>query len=106
IAQMSLTGQLAGAEAAGPYALDLAISTHAAKVKNVHGPVAGRADILLAPDIEAGNILYKALVHFAGLEVAAVVLGAKVPLIICSRSDSGPSKLYSIALAALMAGQG
>ncbi|MFH0939613.1 MAG: bifunctional enoyl-CoA hydratase/phosphate acetyltransferase [Planctomycetota bacterium] len=103
LTQMSLSGQFGDVIVAGPYALDLALSLNAAKHKNVRGPVAGKADILLAPDIEAGNILYKSLVYFAGLEIAPVVLGATAPIIVTSRSDSSASKLYAIALAAFMA---
>lgn len=103
ITQMAQNGQLDSAVVGGPYALDIAVSPHAAKCKHVPGVVPGRADILLAPDIEAGNILYKALVHFAEMEMATLVLGATVPVVVSSRSDSGPTKLYSIALAMVLA---
>ena len=83
----------------GPYALDVAVSRDAAQLKGLHDEVAGRADILLVPNIEAGNILYKALTCFAGLDLASMVLGAAAPLVIPSRADSSRTKLYSIALA-------
>lgn len=82
----------------GPYSLDVAVSPEAAAVKGIDDEVAGRADILIAPDIEAGNILYKSLSCFARLELASLVLGAAVPLIVASRADSARTKLYSIAL--------
>lgn len=105
LVKMNESGQLAGAILGGPYALDLAVSDHSARAKGVKGPVVGRADILVAPDIEAGNILYKTLVYFAGLEIASVVIGARVPIIVTSRGDSDMTKHYSIALAALMSGK-
>lgn len=88
----------------GPYALDVAVSPAAAMHKGVEDDVAGRADILIAPDIEAGNILYKSLTCFARLDLASLVLGAATPLVIASRADSSRTKLYSIALAMLVAG--
>jgi len=87
----------------GPYALDVAVSPAAATHKGVDDEVAGRADILIAPDIEAGNVLYKSLTCFAGLDLASLVLGAAIPLVIASRADSSRTKLYSIALAMLVA---
>ena len=82
----------------GPYALDNAISELAARHKGISGAVAGNADILLVPDIEAGNILVKSLVYFAGARVAGVVVGAKNPVVLTSRADSAESKFLSIAL--------
>jgi phosphate butyryltransferase len=87
----------------GPYSLDVAVSAEAARIKDIHDEIAGCADILIAPDIEAGNILYKSLICFAQLELASLVLGALIPLIVASRADSGRTKLYSIALAAYVA---
>ncbi len=86
----------------GPFGLDNAIDVGAAKHKRVEGPVAGMADILIVPDIESGNILAKSFVYLAGGEVAGVVVGAKRPVVVTSRSDGARSKLYSIAVAALM----
>ena len=82
----------------GPFALDNAISEVAARHKRISGPVAGKADILLVPDIEAGNILVKALVHLAGARVAGVVVGARRPVVLTSRADSAEAKFLSIAL--------
>lgn len=101
-----LVGEQSWSKAAvvgGPYSLDVAVSRAAASHKTFKDKVAGRADILIAPDIEAGNVLYKALTCFAHLELASVVLGAGVPLVVASRADSDRTKLYSIALAMLAA---
>ncbi len=86
----------------GPLALDIAISMEATRHKNIQSAVAGDADILIAPDLNSGNILYKSLIFFCGAESAAVVTGAKIPIVLTSRADSDKSKLYSIALAALL----
>ncbi|PNU24268.1 phosphate butyryltransferase [Bacillus stratosphericus] len=99
LAQMNRRGQISGCLIDGPLALDNAISQTAASHKNITSDVAGHADILLVPTIEAGNILYKSLIYFAHAKVGAVVAGAKAPIALTSRSDSAESKLYSIALA-------
>ncbi|MCD2136921.1 phosphate acyltransferase [Salinicoccus halitifaciens] len=83
----------------GPLQYDLAISKEAAAAKNIDSEVAGDADILVAPQIEAGNILYKSLVYSAGARVAAMVVGAKVPIVLTSRADSAEDKYNSICLA-------
>ena len=88
----------------GPFALDNALSPHAAKVKKITGPVAGQADILVCPDIESGNMLAKSFVYLAGGRMAGVLVGARVPVVLTSRSDSADAKLYSIASAVLMSG--
>lgn len=87
----------------GPYALDVAVSPQAARHKGVRDEVAGQADVLITPGIDAGNVLYKSLTCFAGLDLASIIVGAAVPLIIPSRADSERTKLYSIALALLVA---
>ena len=87
----------------GPLALDNAIYELAAKHKRIGGPVAGRADILVVPDVESGNMLAKAFVYFGGGRVAGVVVGARAPVVLTSRADSAESKLMSIALAVLIA---
>lgn len=92
-----------GALIAGPFALDNAISKESAKIKGLTSPVAGDADILLAPNIEAGNILYKAIGFLARSKGAGTIVGAKRPIILTSRADSEETKMYSIALAALIA---
>jgi phosphate butyryltransferase len=104
IAKMYESGQLTGAEVAGPYGLDIAISEFAARCKNISGPVAGHADILICPDINSANIFYKTLVYFCGIEMAGVVIGAKVPIVMTSRSDSSLTKFYTVALCVMLAG--
>jgi phosphate butyryltransferase len=103
ISKMGDRGQIKGAIVDGPLALDVAINAESAKTKKVGGEVAGDADCLLFPNIESGNVFYKACTKFAGAELACMVVGAKVPCILTSRGDSAKSKLYSIALAALNA---
>jgi phosphate butyryltransferase len=84
-------------------ALDNAISVEAAHHKGITDPRAGHADILLMPDIEAGNIMYKTLVFLGGAKNAGMILGAKAPIVLTSRADSNESKLNSIALALYVA---
>ncbi|WP_051271152.1 phosphate butyryltransferase [Shimazuella kribbensis] len=103
LAQMNRRKQLRGAVIDGPFALDNAISVEAAAHKGIDSPVAGLADVLLVPDIEAGNILYKSMVYFANAKIGALVLGAKAPIVLTSRADSAEAKLYSIALAVVQA---
>ncbi|MEW6360044.1 MAG: phosphate butyryltransferase [Planctomycetota bacterium] len=86
----------------GPFGLDNAVSEIAAKHKKISGPVAGKADILVVPDIEAGNILVKSLVYFAHCRLAGVLVGARAPVVLTSRADSAESKMMSIATAVLM----
>jgi phosphate butyryltransferase len=88
----------------GPLALDIAVSPEKAAVKGVGGPVAGRADILLVPNIESGNIFYKVLTSLHGQEMAGVVVGARCPLVVPSRADSAMTKLYSIAFGSWLSG--
>ena len=90
---------LPGCQVIGPLALDNAISVEAAHHKGITDPRAGRADILLMPDIEAGNVMYKALVFLGRARNAGIIIGAKAPIILTSRADSHESKLNSIALA-------
>lgn len=99
LTMMNERGQLKGCIVNGPLALDNAVSELAAAHKGITNEVAGKADILLVPDIEAGNILYKSLVYFANAKVGAVIAGAKAPIVLTSRADSAESKLYSLALA-------
>jgi len=100
---MNNNGEITGCMVGGPLALDNAVSPEAAKQKGINHPVAGYADVLMVPTIEAGNVLYKALAFLAGAEAAGVLVGAKVPIVVTSRADSEKSKLNSIALAMLMA---
>jgi phosphate butyryltransferase len=97
---MCKRGQIKGCIIDGPLAFDNAISKEAAEHKGIISEVAGDADLLLAPDIEVGNTLYKSFTFFGRGTVAALVLGATVPIILTSRSDSDRSKLASIAVAA------
>jgi phosphate butyryltransferase len=103
LAQMNRRKQLKGAIIDGPFALDNAVSVESAVHKGIESPVAGKADVLLVPDIEAGNILYKSMVYFAKAKIGALVLGAKAPVVLTSRADSAEAKLYSIALAVVQA---
>jgi phosphate acetyltransferase len=100
---MAARGQISGAHVDGPLAFDNAISPDAARTKGIVSPVAGRADILLVPDLEAGNMLAKQLIYFAGADAAGLVLGARVPIILTSRSDSLKTRIASAALAKLVA---
>ncbi len=101
IVQMNRCNQLTGAIIDGPFALDVAVSKESAATKGVVSSVCGDADILLCPDIEAGNILYKSLVFMANAKNGGIVLGAKAPIIMTSRADSSESKRISIALGVL-----
>ncbi|MCF6137836.1 phosphate butyryltransferase [Pseudalkalibacillus berkeleyi] len=99
LSQMNSRGQIKGCVVDGPLALDNAVSMEAASHKGVSGDVAGQADILLVPNIETGNALYKSLIYFAKAKVGAVISGAKAPIVLTSRADTSESKLHSIALA-------
>ncbi|MDP3179915.1 MAG: bifunctional enoyl-CoA hydratase/phosphate acetyltransferase [Spirochaetaceae bacterium] len=98
---MARRGQIRDCAVDGPLALDVAVSAECARVKKLESEVAGDADVLVAPDIEAGNILYKSLVDLGGAKAAGVVMGAAVPVVLTSRADSAETKLASLALAAL-----
>jgi phosphate butyryltransferase len=101
--QMQKLNQINGCIIDGPLALDLAISYEAARHKGVISDVAGNADILIAPDLNAGNLLYKSLNFLGGAVSAAIVCGAKVPIVLTSRADDDRSKFLSIALAVALA---
>lgn len=101
--KMSRQGAFGDAEILGPLSLDLAVSREVAACKQFDSPVAGCADILVTPNIEAGNILYKALTTLSGCTMAAVVVGSRVPVVVPSRGDSDATKFHSIALATLLA---
>lgn len=94
--------QIHGALVDGPLALDNAIDPDAARIKKIDSPVAGRANVLLVPDLEAGNMLAKSLSFLAGADAAGIVLGAKVPIILTSRADSMVTRLASCAVATLV----
>jgi len=103
LCKMADRGQITGGILDGPLAFDNAISAEAAEIKKISSPVAGLADILLVPDLEAGNILAKQLSYLAEADAAGIVLGARVPIILTSRADSVESRLASAAVAALLA---
>ena len=99
---MNRRNQIKDCTVDGPLALDNAVSERAAKIKGIESAVAGRADILITPDIHSGNMLGKSVVYFAGGKIGGVVVGAKVPIVLVSRADTMDSKLFSIALGVLM----
>ena len=103
LCKMADRGQITGAILDGPLALDNAISLESAKIKKIDSPVAGRANVLVVPDLEAGNMLAKSLSFLAGADAAGIVLGARVPIILTSRADSVTTRLASCAVAALVA---
>jgi phosphate acetyltransferase len=103
IRRRAAQGEVSGAVVDGPFALDVAISLEASAVKGVDSPVAGRADVLLVPNIETGNSLYKAMVHYMSATAAGVVMGARVPIVLTSRADPPEARLTAVALAAIVA---
>ncbi len=103
LTQMNRRGQIPGCVIDGPLALDNAVSAEAARIKGIESPVAGDADILMAPYIEVGNVLYKAFMDLGGAKGAGLVVGAKAPIVLTSRSDTAETKLASIAFAVLVA---
>lgn len=104
LAKMNNRNQIKDCLVDGPFALDNAVSMEAAKHKGIESPVAGDADILIMPDIEAGNIFYKAMVFLGGAKVASTIVGARVPIALTSRADSDEVKLLSLVLTNLMVG--
>jgi phosphate butyryltransferase len=103
LSKMADRRQIQGGLVDGPLALDNAISPESARIKGIKSEVAGFADILIAPDIEAGNVLAKAITYFAQGKMAGVVVGARCPLILPSRSDTREAKLVSLALGVMLA---
>ena len=103
LSTMQARGQFPDCIVEGPFALDNAVSVEAARVKGLQGDVAGECDILVTPDIESGNILSKSFAFLAGGRVAGVLVGAAAPVVLTSRADTAEAKLYSIAVAVLMA---
>lgn len=104
LCKMADRGQITGGILDGPLALDNAISPEAARIKGIRSEVAGRAQILLVPDLEAGNMLAKNLTFLSGAQAAGIVMGARVPIILTSRADSQITRLASCAVASLYAG--
>jgi phosphate acetyltransferase len=103
LCKMADRGQISGALLDGPLALDNAISPEAASIKKIASPVAGRANVLVVPDLEAGNMLAKSLTFLAGADAAGIVMGARVPVILTSRADAILARLASFAVALLVA---
>jgi len=103
LCKMADRGQITGGILDGPLALDNAINLEAAEIKHIKSPVAGRANVLIVPDLEAGNMLAKSLSFMAEADAAGIVLGARVPIILTSRADSITTRLASCAVAALVA---
>src|SRR5215213_1097668 len=103
LCKMADRGQIVGGILDGPLALDNAISEESAAIKHIVSPVAGRANVLVVPDLEAGNMLAKSLSFLAGADAAGIVLGARVPIILTSRADSLMARLASCAVASLIA---
>jgi len=103
LCKMAERGQITGGILDGPLAFDNAVSLEAARAKGIRSPVAGRADIFIVPDLEAGNMLAKQLEYLAGAQIAGIVLGARVPIVLTSRADKIVPRLASCALALLLA---
>ncbi|HVJ59431.1 MAG TPA: phosphate acetyltransferase [Burkholderiaceae bacterium] len=103
LCKMADRGQITGGILDGPLALDNAISLESVRIKKIESPVAGRANVLVVPDLEAGNMLAKSLSFLAQADAAGIVLGAKVPIILTSRADSVAARLASCGIAALVA---
>ena len=99
LVQAAAGDALGVADVAGPYALDLAVDPHAAALKGIESPVAGRADLLICPDVVAGNILGKSMLYLAYARGAGVILGARAPVVMLSRADGPVTRLNSLALA-------
>jgi phosphate acetyltransferase len=103
LCKMAERGQITDATLDGPLAFDNAVEPEAARIKGIHSPVAGRAQILVVPDLEAGNMLAKNLIYLAKADSAGLVLGARVPIVLTSRADSVRSRMASCAVAVLYA---
>jgi len=103
LCKMADRGQITGGVLDGPLAFDNAISPEAARIKGIKSPVAGQAQILVVPDLEAGNMLAKNLTFLSGADAAGIVLGARVPIILTSRADNSRTRMASCAVAMLLA---
>jgi phosphate butyryltransferase len=103
LSKMNERGQIKGCVVDGPLAIDNALSEEAAHHKGIKSPVAGKADVILVPNIETGNVMYKTLTYTSNAKNGGIIAGAAAPIILTSRADSPESKLYSIALASLVA---
>jgi phosphate butyryltransferase len=105
LSRMASQGWVEGAVVDGPLALDMAISPRAASIAEIDSPIAGQADVLIVPNVEAGNIVAKGLQYFAHARMAGLVVGAKVPIIISSRADSAETRYLSLAMAVILTGR-
>jgi phosphate acetyltransferase len=103
LCKMADRGQITGGELDGPLAFDNAISPEAARIKGIKSPVAGQAQILVVPDLEAGNMLAKNLTFLSNADAAGIVLGARVPIVLTSRADNVRTRMASCAVAVLLA---
>ena len=103
LAKMAEQGWVKGGVVDGPLGLEVAISPRAAELEESDSPIAGLADILIVPNVEAGNIVAKGLLYFARARMAGLVVGAKVPIVISSRADSAETRYLSLAMAAILA---
>ena len=103
LCKMADRGQITGGVLDGPLAFDNAVSPDAARIKGIHSPVAGRADVLVVPDLESGNMLAKQLEYLGGAASAGIVMGARVPVVLTSRADSRQTRLASCAIALMLA---
>jgi len=106
LCKMADRGQITGAQLDGPLAMDNAIDAEAARIKGIVSPVAGRANVLIVPSLDAGNMLAKSLSFLGGAYAAGIVLGTRVPVILTSRADSEPARLASCAVASMLAKAG
>lgn len=102
IVKMAQRGQIKGGMVEGPLAMDLCVDKESAEIKGVHSEVCGDVDCIVFPNIESGNVFYKTQTKMCGAELGAIVMGARVPCVLSSRGDSEKTKLYSLALAAMM----
>jgi phosphate butyryltransferase len=105
LVQMNRRGQISGAYLEGPLALDVPLSRFAAERKSIESPVVEATDVFIAPNIEAANILYRAITYFAGAKSGGIIMGARVPLVLLSRAEPPETKIHSICLALLMVHQ-
>ncbi len=101
LVQMNRRGQISGAYLEGPLALDVPLSRFAAERKSIQSPVVEATDVFIAPNIEAANILYRAITYFAGGQSGGIIMGARVPLVLLSRAEPPETKIHSICLALL-----
>ena len=102
LSRMARQGWIEDAVVDGPMALDVAISMHAARAKDIVGPVAGQADILIVPDVESGNVMAKSIQYFGHGRMAGLVVGARVPILISSRADTAETRFLSLAMASII----